>query len=790
MKYFPFWPNRIFKPSGAFVALLAVPALAATSSLPDLPQANQSSFQASIEIDAEKVTRTMDPRLLGGTNIALWNEARHFKDPLLRKWVNELGTGLIRLPGGSWSNGYFWNGHGVRNDIGDIDTGRMGPDGFPAIDYSDYRPGFMVDTKTLKPIKGFNGNVDVKTLHDFIKATPGAVALPSINAGTARPIEAAEWVKWAGKNGYDSAYWHVGNELGGSWEPGTFLPDGSTITADIFVERFNAIADAVHEIDPKAKLGAFAFAEDTLRASGDRVAFVSIHTYPGSTTMTFQENLARVPQQVTREVEQVRGWIEQYQPERKDQIEIGYTEWNLSGGLNSSDLFSGLWTSMMLGEFARQGVNFATKWDTFTHVRGMEHGHGLIWTDGKKYTRKAGYYALQLWNHYSGKEVLSPAVQSAEPLYSYASRDKDAVFIMIVNPSDNRQAEVEINLSGFDAAARGEIAALSNREYFWNAHTHLPEWSAAPRIRSIDTGSKFTVPVAPFSVAYVRVPAKGAPAESKFMLAREPAPAAENKPSLRFILPPEIYVGDRMVGYVAARDAASGEPLAKELSPAELSATGAIKLDRNTVRLAENLGRFEFIVGSTDPVELTAAVDGVKATTKIQAKSSEPRPMLIWDFQKESPAGNKMFDSRYKLTADLNQRPNKEVARIDIKPEDFPDGDTEHKVLFRINRLPEKDELNRANIRGVFFDIRTLDLQTEDPNASLSVVMQSPADYWMILGSVPLAGNTDWKRHEVTFTRQSYIDAIGSSSNIWFVLNTSKPISGTILLDRIGLMVR
>ena len=41
------------------------------------------------------------------------------------------------------------------------------------------------------------------------------------NAGCGRPIDAAEWVKWANKKmGYNVRYWEIGNELGGSWEAG------------------------------------------------------------------------------------------------------------------------------------------------------------------------------------------------------------------------------------------------------------------------------------------------------------------------------------------------------------------------------------------------------------------------------------------------------------------------------------------------------------------------------------------------------------------------------------------
>ncbi len=765
--------------------------LSASAASASLPSAQTAPFSAKVVIDADASLRTMDHRMIGGTNLALWNEQRHFEAPLLRQWVSELGTGLIRIPGGSWSNAYYWNGNGVRNAKGDVDATKVGPDGYPAVDYSGYKPGFMIDSKTLKPGTGFHGNVDVKTLHDYVKATPGAVALPSLNAGTARPIEAAEWARWAIKNDYDSAYWHVGNELGGSWEPGTFLPDGSTITPEIFVSRFNAIADAVHAVAPKAKLGAFAYAEDTLKHSGDRVAFVSIHTYPGSTTLTFQENLARVPQTVANEVNQVKGWIEKYQPARKDQIEIGYTEWNLSGGLNASDLFSGLWTSMMLGEFARHGVDFATKWDTFTHVSGMADGHGLIWTDGDSYTRKAAYYALQLWNHYSGDQVLQPVVTGEDTLYSYASRDSDAVYIMLVNPSNDRVAKVELELPGFLAGSLGEQVTLSHREYFWSTQTHSPAWSQAPRATPVGVGDAFSVTVAPFSVTYVRVPTIGAPEESKFMQAQAPAASpATPAPRLRFMLPPEVFAGDRIAGYLHAEDAATGLPYSGSLPDAALSAEGNITFDRSAIRLAETLGRFEFVATSTDPVTLRATVNGVETTTRIEPKSSEPRPMLIWDFQSQSPSDQKLFTSRYKLTADLNQRANKEVARIDLSPDSIVPGDKEHQTLFRITSLPERATLNRANIRGVFFDLKTLGLVTEDPNASVSVVMQSPANWWMVFGTVPLAGNQDWNRHQVTFTRQDYVDAIASGYTIWFVLNTTKPVTGTILLDRIGLLVR
>jgi hypothetical protein len=585
----------------------------------------------------------MNPRLIGGTNLALWNTPVHYSNPTLRQWTDELGPGLIRLPGGSWSNAYYWNGHGVRDAKGRVDPSRVGPDGYPAVDYSGYAPGFMVDSKTLRPGTGFHGNVDVKTLHDFVKSTPGAVALPSLNAGTGRAIDAGEWAKWARSQGYVTPYWHVGNELGGSWEPGTTAPDGTKITGPEFVRRYNAIADAVHAVDPAAKLGAYAFAEDILKSSGERVNFISIHTYPGSTTLSTQQNLARVPETVAREVRDARALIEKHQPARKDSIDIGYTEWNLSGGLNSSDLFSGLWKLRMLGEFALNGVTFATQWDTFTHSAGMREGHGLIFTERATFTRKAGYFALWLWNNYNGDRILRPNVEGESTVYSYASRDDDAVYLFLLNPDDDRPADITVRLANFIPASRGEQVALSAREYHWNAHTHRPEWSQSPVIRPLGTGDSFKVTVAPFSANVIRVPARGADF-SRFARAQGPLPQPAGRPTLRFILPPEIYVGDRLVGHLhAATSPEDNTPFPGYLPPARLAGDATVSLDRSEVRLAEGSGRFSFIVRDTRRVSLHASVAGVRQSVVIQPKSSAPRPPARLGFSKTKPDRHQNF---------------------------------------------------------------------------------------------------------------------------------------------------
>ena len=103
-----------------------------------------------------------------------------------------------------------------------------------------------------------------------------------------------------------------------------------------------------------------------------------------------------------------------YSPDREKDIQIAFTEWNLSGGLNGSDMFSGLWHSRMLGEMAKDGVDFATEWDAFTHVRPMAGGQSLIFTDkdADRFYRKAGYFAMWLWNNFTGDRLVNSVISA------------------------------------------------------------------------------------------------------------------------------------------------------------------------------------------------------------------------------------------------------------------------------------------------------------------------------------------------------------------------------------------
>jgi len=68
--------------------------------------------------------------------------------------------------------------------------------------------------------------------------------------------------------------------------------------------------------------------------------------------------------------------------------------------------------------------------------------------------------------------------------------------------------------------------------------------------------------------------------------------------------------------------------------------------------------------------------------------------------------------------------------------------------------------------------------------------MQSSANWWMVLGSVPLKDAKDWKSQQLDVKAEDHIKAMPAALNILFQLNANKPVKGSIYLSGIGFMVR
>ena len=128
--------------------------------------------RASLTVQADSVIETTDRHRLIGTNATLWMTPEYLADNRLEEALAAWKPALIRMPGGSWSDQYYWNGNGVRigNDHApkNFDASKQNPDGSWRIDYSAYKPGFRVQGQK-QGLADYHGGIDVKTQHEWIQ---------------------------------------------------------------------------------------------------------------------------------------------------------------------------------------------------------------------------------------------------------------------------------------------------------------------------------------------------------------------------------------------------------------------------------------------------------------------------------------------------------------------------------------------------------------------------------------------------------------------------------------------
>jgi len=435
-----------------------------------------------VSIDAGTPIRTVKKAWFLGTNIAIWNQASTYTNPEVREHFVNAGIGLIRMPGGSASDQYFWNGNGVRS--GDkVDRSKY-KNGNWNIDYSKWTPGFLgffgfpKDASTAE-INSWQGNSNVKDQHEFIKYLR-ADTLVTVNAGTGTPRDAAEWVKWTKKQGYDVKFWEVGNELGGSWESGTVRADGKTMDGTIYGTLYRDFSKAIKAADPKALVGSqggLDFIKGALAQKDAPIDFVTYHDYFSSDAPS-PAALFQTLDKIKPAIAEVREAVQKLRPGKE--ILVGMTEFNsqLFEGSQTSDLNSGLWLTAALLEMMTGGLDFATQWDSFTQKPDKGGGHGFMIEQGA--VPKAEYWTYPILETSFGDRLLK-AESSDKSLRSYASRDsKGRLYAILVNTSQTNGYDVELAVSGANIAPDAQCMRFSEREYAWDPVAFSTPWNGGP----------------------------------------------------------------------------------------------------------------------------------------------------------------------------------------------------------------------------------------------------------------------------------------------------------------------
>ena len=438
-------------------------------------------------------------------------------DVALMQKMNQLNMGVMRIPGGSLSDVYFWDRKGIYENYA----------------IKSYDPPLTDIPTTISPWAGQrvqdfeNWSMGVNQYYQMMQQT-GTTGMVTVNYGYARygtsanPVAiaahlAANWVR--ADNG-KSKFWEIGNEVSGSWEAGyeidlSLNKDGQPkrITGDLYGKHALIFIDsmrvAARQIGKEIFIGVVCDQElnsamptwnkDLIANVGGKADFYIVHSY----FTPYQANSA--PDVILGSPTKVAGYKTYVQAELISQgkaaAPVFLTEWNIfaEGSKQAVSFINGMHASLILGELIKNKYEMASRWDL---ANGWNNGndHGLFSTGDEpgvaKYAARPAFYYLYYFQKYFG-DVMVEATSTATNISVYASQFTSGEAGIVLVNKGNSDLVVELTLKNFKPGSRyytftltgGTDNGLFSRKVYVNGLTTTTEGGGPENYESIKAKS-------------------------------------------------------------------------------------------------------------------------------------------------------------------------------------------------------------------------------------------------------------------------------------------------------------
>ena len=395
-------------------------------------------------------------------------------DAALMHNMDQLKMGVMRIPGGSLSDVYFWDRKGIYENYV----------------VKSYDPPLTDIPSTVAPwigrrVQTFEDwSMGIDQYYQMMQIT-GATGMVTVNYGYARygtgsnPVAqaahlAADWVRT--DNGR-SKFWEIGNEVSGSWEAGyeidqTLNKDGQPkiITGDLYGKHalvfIDSMKHAASQIGKEIFIGVVSDGEintampnwnrDLIARVGGKADFYIVHSY----FTPYQTNSA--PDVILNSPSKVAGYKTYVQTElalqNKPLAPVFLTEWNIfaEGSKQQVSFVNGMHAALILGELIKNKYEAAVRWD-LANGWGDGNDHGLFSYGSEpgvaKYAARPAFYYLYYFQKYFG-DIMVEATTTNSNIAAYASQfSSGEAGIVLVNKSTAEQV-VELNLKNFNPGNR------------------------------------------------------------------------------------------------------------------------------------------------------------------------------------------------------------------------------------------------------------------------------------------------------------------------------------------------
>jgi len=403
----------------------------------------------TVVVDLSQIT-TKVSSLIFGNNINPFM-SQVVDQPTLMANIKALSPNIIRAPGGSLSDVYFWNGDGSGNVAAPADA-----------------PSTLLDLNGTASAAGYwygnNTQSWTLSLDNYYKVLQqtNSTGLITVNYGYARygtgpnPAQtaahlAAQWVRH--DNGR-TAYWEVGNECYGNWEAGYRIDpsknqDGqpAIITGTIYGTHFKIFADSMRAAaaqvgntnfkigivlttlnDQNNNAGVSNWNRDVLTAAGNAADFFVVHNY--YTPYNDNSTPAVIFSTPGPGTSSMMSWVAtSAQNAGVTQKPVALDEWNIQAVGSSQNVsnISGLDAVMTLGNILKNQISMASRWDLANSwANGDDQGMfnntgGGAEPGAAAWNARPAFYYMWFFQHYFGDRMVSSTVSTGGDIISYGS---------------------------------------------------------------------------------------------------------------------------------------------------------------------------------------------------------------------------------------------------------------------------------------------------------------------------------------------------------------------------------
>ena len=377
-----------------------------------------------------------------GNAVAVW-VGTDVNNPTLMGYLAMLNPTLIRYPGGSWSDIFFWNGN-----PGDL------PDSI--YDATNYYSGKTVTNK-FSPEYSANVHPTLDSYYNM-RDQLDVQGLITINYGYARygrsahPVEqaahyAADWVR------YDDGrteFWEIGNEDNRPWEAGWLIDttknmDGqpAVITGSLYAKHFKIFADSMRAaakavgttIYIGGQINQYDDTNDWIVADrgwneqffnevGDSADFYVIHDYYGNNATNLKQEVDNAHSEIEADIASVHQDITKYSAASKP---IALTEWNCSSAnatgsaTAETSIANGMQAVLLFCEMLKNNMGMSARWLIANwNTDGMFYNG----SDGSipQWNPRPDFYYIYYLEQFVGDHVVNATVSGNSSIYAYATR--------------------------------------------------------------------------------------------------------------------------------------------------------------------------------------------------------------------------------------------------------------------------------------------------------------------------------------------------------------------------------